>query len=122
MDDASPGGETSNPTCSNSATSDDPERRFLYAAVINCVSDLSGGNNVDVPVVAYAKLFLTEPVAEIDTSRDAIYAELHLRIEMICYSTMWALLAPTTRYRQTRPSRLPTRMVTVLVTLMRLSG
>lgn len=77
--------EDGDPGCYNAAAagvapSDAPDRRVIYAAVINCEADLSPGSNDDVPVEAFIKLFLTEPVGSTDddpaNTKDAIYAEI----------------------------------------------
>jgi hypothetical protein len=53
------------PACSNQTpdTHRDRDRRLLYIAVVNCVENEDViGPNANVPVKAYAKVFLTEPV------------------------------------------------------------
>jgi hypothetical protein len=72
-------GETGAPSCSASATNDTPDRRIFYAAIVNCKASLppslplSGGHNTGVPVAAFGKFFITEPVTG---SQDEIHAEL----------------------------------------------
>jgi hypothetical protein len=44
--------------------SDDPDRRELVLAVVNCQQHGVQGNADDVPTVAYLRVFLTEPVPE----------------------------------------------------------
>jgi Flp pilus assembly protein TadG len=60
------GGENGNPQCySGSVTpNDNPDRRVLYMAVINCIEQgpLNGSSNTNVKVKAFAKMFFTEPV------------------------------------------------------------
>lgn len=63
------GGETGQPQCYGdpSTLSDEPDRRLLYIAAINClehnVSEENTGNSgPPVPVAAFVKLFLTKPV------------------------------------------------------------
>ncbi|MES0402678.1 MAG: hypothetical protein ABUJ93_04145, partial [Hyphomicrobium sp.] len=77
---ASPGGETGEPQCySGGDLSDDPDRRLLFIAVLDCqahnVSEENMGNSgPPVPVTAFMKMFLTKPV---DQGPDQnIYAEL----------------------------------------------
>jgi hypothetical protein len=63
------------PACSTTApnTNRDHDRRVLYVAVVNCiehgpapVGDNALKNNQFVPVKAYAKVFITEPVGNAD--------------------------------------------------------
>jgi len=74
------GGETGAPQCYNAgALGDDPDRRILYGAVLNCQQldaeyGLSGGSSPPLPVEAFAKFFLTEPVGS--GSDQDIFAEL----------------------------------------------
>lgn len=68
----SPAGENADPTegsCYSGGSgtlNDNPDRRILYFAVINCIEqDLGGGNsNEEIPVEAFVEAFLTEPVAD----------------------------------------------------------
>jgi len=68
MSSQSPGGETGDPQCyGGGAPSDDPDRRILYGAILNCLEleaqyGISGGSGGPYPVEAWAKFFLTEPV------------------------------------------------------------
>jgi Flp pilus assembly protein TadG len=73
--DRSPGGENGAPACYAGGTlSGAPDRRILYAAIINCQSlGLAGGAQANVPVAAFAKLFLTLPMARGSTD---LYVEL----------------------------------------------
>ena len=73
--DRSPGGETGAPTCyAGGNLADRPDRRILTAAVINCQSlALPGGAQANVPVAAFAKLFLTLPLARAQTD---LYVEV----------------------------------------------
>lgn len=79
---ASPGGETGAPQCyagDTAALSDEPDRRVLYGAVLNCQQleaeyGISGGSGGPYPVEAWAKFFITEPV---ETGQDSnIHVEL----------------------------------------------
>ena len=77
---ASSGGEVGDPQCyGGGGLSDDPDRRILFIAVIDCLAqnvadDNSGNSGPPVPVTAFAKMFLTKPV---DQGPDQnIYAEL----------------------------------------------
>jgi hypothetical protein len=56
--------ENGNPTCATGVNSNPPEtdRRVMYVAVVNCVEQGLNGSESDVPVLTFAKLFLTEPV------------------------------------------------------------
>jgi hypothetical protein len=73
--DRSPGGETGAPACyGGGALSDVPDRRVLYAAIINCQSlGLAGEGLTNVPVAAFGKFFLTLPLARSQTD---LYVEL----------------------------------------------
>ena len=73
--DRSLGGETGAPACyGGRVLSDVPDRRVLYAAVVNCQSlGLRGGAQANVPVAAFGKLFLTLPLQQAQTD---IYAEI----------------------------------------------
>ena len=77
---ASQGGETGTPACYNGGgLSDTPDRRILYVAILDCLAhnvedDNSGNSGPPVPVTAFAKMFLTEPVSN-GPDQD-IYAEL----------------------------------------------
>jgi hypothetical protein len=72
--DRSPGGETGAPACYTGGLSDVPDRRVLYAAIVNCQSlGLAGGAQSNVPVAAFGKLFLTLPLARAQTD---LYAEM----------------------------------------------
>lgn len=77
---ASSGGEVGTPQCyGGGGLSDDPDRRILFIAVIDCLAhnvneENMGNSGPPVPVTAFAKLFLTKPV---DQGPDQnIYAEL----------------------------------------------
>jgi hypothetical protein len=73
--DHSPGGESGAPACyGGGVLSDIPDRRVLYSAIINCQSlGLAGGNQSNVPVAAFGKLFLTLPLQRSQTD---LYVEL----------------------------------------------
>lgn len=74
------GGETGSPMCSNSATSDTPDRRIIHAAIINCVQEGPlQGRETDVPVLTFAEFFITEPIGQ-GTNGD-LYVELVRLIE-----------------------------------------
>ena len=64
--DISFGGESGVPACySGDSLPSMPDRRIIYAAVINCLSlNLGIGNHSDVPVAAFGKFFLTIPVPQ----------------------------------------------------------
>jgi hypothetical protein len=67
--DRSAGGETGAPACySGDLLPGSPDRRILYAAVINCRSlGLDAGARWNIPVAAFAKFFLTLPLARSQT-------------------------------------------------------
>jgi len=73
--DRSPGGESGAPTCyGGDRLSDVPDRRILHAAVVNCRSlGLNAGMRFNIPVAAFAKLFLTLPLTPAQTD---LYVEL----------------------------------------------
>jgi Flp pilus assembly protein TadG len=55
------------------------ERRIMYVAVINCTAnqaDLVGSSGAPIPVLAYARMFLTEPAERSGPNSDIIIAEL----------------------------------------------
>ena len=60
------GGENGNPRCSSAAVSDEPDRRIIYAAVINCVEhDLHGGSGDTIPALTFLKMFITQPMTKL---------------------------------------------------------
>jgi hypothetical protein len=69
VSDRSAGGETGAPACyGGDLLSGIPDRRILYAAVINCRSlGLDAGARWSIPVAAFAKFFLTLPLARSQT-------------------------------------------------------
>ena len=73
--DRSPGGESGAPACySGDNLANVPDRRVLYAAVINCRSlGLDAGARWNIPVAAFAKFFLTLPLVRSQTD---LYVEL----------------------------------------------
>jgi hypothetical protein len=73
--DRSPGGESGAPTCyGGEPWSGGPDRRILYAAVVNCRSlGLNAGARSSVPVAAFGKFFLTLPLSR---SQSDLYVEL----------------------------------------------
>jgi Flp pilus assembly protein TadG len=70
IDDRSPGGESGAPACyGGGALTDAPDRRIVQAAVVNCLSlDLGQGPQSTIPVAAFAKFFLTLPLAPSQTN------------------------------------------------------
>jgi hypothetical protein len=72
--DRSPGGETGAPACYGGGDLPDvPDRRVIYAAIINCQTlGLIGRAQSNVPVAAFGKLFLTLPLSRSQTD---IYVE-----------------------------------------------
>ncbi len=67
---ASPAGETGTPACFRGTTSDDPDRRLIYGAVLDCMAlndpanggPIKGGSSDKLPVTAFARFFITEPI------------------------------------------------------------
>jgi hypothetical protein len=72
-------GEVGSPQCySGGGLSDTPDRRVLYAAILNCSQyRIQGNSGGPYPVLAYGKFFITEPVPS-SPAPDAgtIYSEL----------------------------------------------
>lgn len=60
------GGENGNPQCYAGGVGtlgDDPDRRMLYAAVLNCQTlAITGASGGPAPVEAFVRLFITEPL------------------------------------------------------------
>jgi hypothetical protein len=86
-DKSSVGGENGDTTlaanrCSNAAVSDDPDRRIIYAAVLNCTAaGLKGGSGGTVPVLTFLKMFVTEPMTKLPGTGhtdedDTLYVEM----------------------------------------------
>jgi Flp pilus assembly protein TadG len=73
--DVSIGGESGAPACySGGDLSVTPDRRILHAAIVNCQSlQLEGEVQFKVPAAAFAKLFLTLPLAKSQTD---LYVEM----------------------------------------------
>lgn len=69
--------ETGRPMCSANQ-SDDPERRVIIAAGIDCAANPISGRTTGVPVHQFVKLFITEPVVDAggSTSSLDIYGEI----------------------------------------------
>lgn len=72
--------ERAGAACYNgSAPAGGVERRYIYTAIVNCGAyraDLTGNSGAPIPVVAYARMFITQPVERHDSSNGAIYAEI----------------------------------------------
>jgi len=67
----SPTGENGNPQCNTNSVSDEIDRRIIYAAVVNCIEqDLHGGSAENVPVLAFLKMFMTQPMTKIPGQSD----------------------------------------------------
>jgi len=70
------------PQC-NSPGTDDPDRRIIYGALVNCIAFTNQGTDAcnghsDLVSVAFAKFFMTEPVYR-DTgtpAKDHLFVEL----------------------------------------------
>lgn len=67
-------GEVGTPQCySGGGLNDTPDRRIIFAAVINCSGlNVHGNSGGPLPVLAFGKFFLTEPV----TADGTIHAEI----------------------------------------------
>lgn len=70
------GGENGNPAnaprCySGGSLSDEPDRRVIYAAVLNCSSlSIQGGSGGPFPAIAFVKMFMTQPMTKIPGAQD----------------------------------------------------
>ena len=66
-------GEKGAPACySGGGVADTPDRRVLYAAIIDCSNlNVHGNSGGPFPVTAFGKFFITEPVTS-----GTIYSEL----------------------------------------------
>lgn len=55
------GGETGAPACSSATPSDDPDRRLVFGAIINCDAEFQGqAGKITAAPIAFASFFLTE--------------------------------------------------------------
>lgn len=74
------GGEDGRPQCyGGPAPNDDPDRRIIYAAVLNCGElNVTGGSNDTLPAEAFLKMFLTRPMSGPGPSGEdgSIYVEM----------------------------------------------
>jgi Flp pilus assembly protein TadG len=81
-DNSATGGEDGNPTCSSSTVLPEPDRRILYAAVLNCDElDLTGGSADTVPALTFIKMFITQPMTKLPGTGltdedDTLYVEM----------------------------------------------
>ena len=74
--DKSPQGEDGEASCASTSVSDPlRDRRVMIVAVINCLEHGISGNASGVPVEAFVRMFLTEPVGLDGASVEDIYAE-----------------------------------------------
>jgi len=79
---SSVGGENGNPACSTASVTDDPDRRIIYAAVINCTEEgLKGGSGDTVPALTFIKMFITQPMTKLPGTGhtdedDTLYVEM----------------------------------------------
>lgn len=74
-----PKGEVGAPQCYGGGTlNDDPDRRLIFAAIINCLEhqDEMNGSAENIPVVDFASFFLTEPVEAGGPDEDVVRAEI----------------------------------------------
>jgi Flp pilus assembly protein TadG len=80
----SPTGENGNPTCSGQKNnvSDNPDRRIIYGAVMNCqAAGLKGGSQSNLPTIAFIKMFMTQPMTKLPGTGqidedDTLYVEM----------------------------------------------
>jgi hypothetical protein len=72
-------GEAGAPICTSSAVNNTPDRRIFNGAIVNCLSNLppslplGPGNQSGIPVAAFAKFFITQPV---EAAQDDIVTEI----------------------------------------------
>lgn len=78
-DNTTAGGEDGNPECSPVTPTDDPDRRILYAAVINCTehaADMVGASGPPIPAEAFVRMFIIAPMTKVtgptDEDRDLL--------------------------------------------------
>jgi hypothetical protein len=66
---SSVGGENGVPECSTATPTAEPDRRILYAAVLNCGAlNITGNSNSSVPALAFIKMFITQPMTKLPGS------------------------------------------------------
>jgi hypothetical protein len=76
------GGEDGTPQCYTGGVdpNDDPDRRIIYAAVLNCGElAIKGGSTDSVPAEAFLKMFITRPMTHIPGNEDedgSIFVEI----------------------------------------------
>lgn len=77
-----PTGENGNPTCSGATPSPEPDRRIMYAAVLNCADlGLKGGSGDTVPALTFIRMFVTQPMTKLPGTGltdedDTLYVEI----------------------------------------------
>ena len=80
--DNTPSGENGFPACSSIEPNDEPDRRIIYAAVLNCDDlDLTGGSGDTVPALTFIKMFITQPMTKLPGTGhtdedDTLYVEM----------------------------------------------
>lgn len=80
--DQSPAGENGAPQCYSGDVepNNEPDRRIIYAAVLNCGElDIKGGSNDSVPAEAFVKMFITRPMTHVPGNEDedgSIFVEM----------------------------------------------
>lgn len=73
----SPTGENGAPTCASSGINNpERDRRVLTVAVVNCRQHNIQGQRDDIPVIAFARMFITEPVGYESGKEDDLYVEM----------------------------------------------
>ncbi len=77
-DKSSLGGENGNGVCSSNEIkgSEYNDRRVLIVAIVNCLEENIHGATTDVPVKAFARMFMTEPVGLDGSSTEDIWFEM----------------------------------------------
>jgi Flp pilus assembly protein TadG len=69
--------EVGNPRCNPSIATDNPDRRIIYGAIINCrANGLNGGKTTNLQAVAFGKFFMTQPMTGQNASDTTLWTEL----------------------------------------------
>lgn len=80
LDKLSPGGERGAPQCSTLTASDNPDRRIVYGAIVNCKAEEAAGNlgsgrTGPFTAAAFGSFFMAEPMDK-DDVKDTLFTEL----------------------------------------------
>ncbi|HEX6011248.1 MAG TPA: Tad domain-containing protein [Geminicoccaceae bacterium] len=73
----SPTGENGRPSCAPAGINNpERDRRVLTVAILNCREHDIRGQRDDIPVIAFARMFITEPVGYESGREDDLYVEM----------------------------------------------